>query len=117
MACMVSGVGIRSDMFSGMSDDEAIRRGFGDAADAVLQEAKNTKLDITLAEFTKHCTVLDGKLGDFFMSGLIEIAPNLHSVIPDIGNDVVRFVALCRVLKMVLKEEPNNGEENYYCCE
>lgn len=112
MACMVSGVGIKPDMFSGMSDEECIRRGFGDSADAILRELETTRIDMTLAEFAQHCAVLDGKLGEFFMSGLLEIAPNLHAIIPDIGNDIVRFVALCRVLKIILKSGDEKMKTN-----
>lgn len=88
---------IMSNMFSSVTDERLITEAFGSA---VLESC--VRLDMDFTEFKKHCSILDGKLGDYYMSGLRAVSPALCCLIR-YDNSIRGFAALCRILNLILK--------------
>ena len=88
---------IMSSMFASASDDQLITEAFGRA---VLESC--IPLDVDFEEFKGYCTDIGGKLGDYYMSGLRVVAPDLYAAI-HYDNSIRAFAALCRILNMIIK--------------
>lgn len=88
---------IMSNMFASIPDEQLIMDAFGSA---VLKGCSSIGVDFE--EFKKHCSVLDGKLGDYYLSGLRDLAPDLFGAIR-YDYSVRSFAALCRILNLIIK--------------
>lgn len=96
---------IMSNMFSSVTDEQLITEAFGSA---VLKSC--VPLDMDFEEFKKNCTVIDGKLGDYYMSGLRAVSPALCCLIR-YDNSIRGFAALCRIINLIINGGIDDGKD------